>query len=536
MLKKTILKIVIILFYGFSYFGYAQEKTDSLRLIWLNEKIEDSLRFNALAEYYRLNNQANPDSTLSVLDYYYKLAIEKKSIKELYNVANDRGGIYRLKGESDTAMYFYEQAKELALKLNDSILLATNSGNMGNVFVQKKDYKKATQYFYNALKIYRNAEYTKGESHMLTSLGSVYLIIQNYDLALEHYEKALSLIKNRGYEDRRTAVIYINIGWTNFEKQQFKEAKTYYEKALKILEVTNDKFFIANCYSTLARIHLKLNELNRSKSYAEKYISISKELNQKNNIIHGEIIMAQLAYNTNIVEATKQAEVILKKMPTDIGNESKILLYELLYNCYKAQNKPSKSLEMFEIYKIYSDSIQIEKNKFAVIRETVKNEFDIKLYETKLENEKRETELKLKQQKNTFLIIFASLLLLGLVIYYYKSTLKKNRKKREELLIEIENLKNKTNNNLVVDTLAFELNRDEIEKSIHRNLNETDWKVLNVLLEKPEITNKEIADKLFLSVDGIGSSLRRMYEYFDIKDSKYKKITLISDAIRRSTT
>jgi hypothetical protein len=285
----------------------------------------------------------------------------------------------------------------------------------------------------------------------------------------------------------------------------------------------------------LARIHLKLNELNRSKSYAEKYISISKELNQKNYVIHGEIIMAQLAYNTNIVEATKQAEAILKKMPTDIGNESKILLYELLYTCYKAQNKPSKSLEMFEIYKIYSDSIQIEKNKFAVIREAVKNEFDIKLYETKLENEKREAELKLKQQKNTFLIICAASLLLGLIIYYYKSTLKKNRYKRDELLLEIENLKNKTNNNLVVDTLAFELNRDEIEKSIHRNLNETDWKVLNILLEKPEITNKEIADKLFLSVDGIGSSLRRMYGYFNIKDSKYKKITLISDAIRRST-
>jgi len=48
------------------------------------------------------------------------------------------------------------------------------------------------------------------------------------------------------------------------------------------------------------------------------------------------------------------------------------------------------------------------------------------------------------------------------------------------------------------------------------------------------IPNKKIAEKAHMSVDGIGSSLRRMYDYFDIKDTKYKKISLLSDAIKRS--
>jgi hypothetical protein len=33
---------------------------------------------------------------------------------------------------------------------------------------------------------------------------------------------------------------------------------------------------------------------------------------------------------------------------------------------------------------------------------------------------------------------------------------------------------------------------------------------LHILLKEPDITNKEIAEKAFMSVDGIGSSLRRM--------------------------
>jgi len=37
-----------------------------------------------------------------------------------------------------------------------------------------------------------------------------------------------------------------------------------------------------------------------------------------------------------------------------------------------------------------------------------------------------------------------------------------------------------------------------------------------------------------MSVDGIGSSLRRMYEYFNIIESKNKKISLLLEGIKIS--
>ena len=80
-----------------------------------------------------------------------------------------------------------------------------------------------------------------------------------------------------------------------------------------------------------------------------------------------------------------------------------------------------------------------------------------------------------------------------------------------------------------------ESNREKIELAINKKLNDTDWNVLNILLKEPDISNKELAEKAFMSVDGIGSSLRRMYLYFDIKESKYKKISLITEAIKASS-
>ena len=45
---------------------------------------------------------------------------------------------------------------------------------------------------------------------------------------------------------------------------------------------------------------------------------------------------------------------------------------------------------------------------------------------------------------------------------------------------------------------------------------------------------KELSEKVFLSSDGVGSSLRRMYAVFDVPESKYMKIGLLLKAIKIS--
>ena len=87
--------------------------------------------------------------------------------------------------------------------------------------------------------------------------------------------------------------------------------------------------------------------------------------------------------------------------------------------------------------------------------------------------------------------------------------------------------------------MAFEfsglvLDFDLLNQSLGRTLNETDCKVLNILLENPSITNRDISEIAHLSVDGIGSSLRRMYGYFEVQETKYKKMALLHSAMKIS--
>ncbi|WP_299886763.1 tetratricopeptide repeat protein [uncultured Lacinutrix sp.] len=529
------LRLYFFLFICYTSISYSQNKIDSLQSIWENDKEIDSVRFNAIRDYYNINNHSQPDSTLVVLDYYYKLAKEKNATRDMYRALNKKGNIYRLKRDFDKALDLYNGASDLAIELNNPVLQAIIIGNIGNIFLKKQNYKEATLYYTKALKIFQEQKDYDGEGRMLTSLAGIYLTIGSYDLALDYYNKSLLIYNKRGIKNTSTAVNLMNIGWINYEKEQYDKALVVFNDALTILEPENKNFFIAGCYSSLAKIHHKLGDLNQANVFAEKNLKMATKLNVERNIIEALLIKAQLAFETNVEDATKKAEAVLRRLPTGIDKEIKKEVYQLLYKCYKNENKLELSLKMHELYTVYNDSIQQERNSFAIAREAVKNDFEVKIYETELENDKKQKALKHNQQKRTLGIITAAALLIICIVLYFRSNIKKNRKKREALLEEIEQLKSNTaTNNLIVDSDKFKLIRSEIEASINRKLNETDWKVLNILLDQPEITNKEIAAKAYLSVDGIGSSLRRMYTYFDIKETKYKKISLLTEAIKRS--
>jgi uncharacterized protein (DUF1778 family) len=106
---------------------------------------------------------------------------------------------------------------------------------------------------------------------------------------------------------------------------------------------------------------------------------------------------------------------------------------------------------------------------------------------------------------------------------------KKNITKRDALIEEIKFLKlNKVDT--ILDSNIFELSKQKIDNYLNRELNQTDWNVLLILLDNPMVLNKEIAEKSNMSIDGIGSSLRRMYDYFGINETKYKKVALIHKA------
>ena len=512
--------------------GYSQ--IDSLRNIWEDEKKSDSIRFKVINTYYLTNTYAQPDSVLVLINYHYDLAKEKKSIKEMGKALNEKSYAYYIKGDTNKSMELLMQSIKLYEQLDEPLTLATLYSNIGNIYGEEKKYQEAVSYFTSSLEIFRKQGQKTGEARMLHNLGIIYNALDIYDVALTYLTKSQELNQKLN-KKKLSGVTFLEIGKIHYNKAEYNLAIEFSNKALELLISENNRFSAADCYFLLSKSYRKLSQPEKAFEFLEKSLVIDYEIKNTSRIIQRRTLKANLIYeSTQIDEAIKEAEEILKLVQPETTNQLKADIYNLLYKCYKAQGNYSLSLSMNEQYIVYNDSVQKEKNKIVIIKEAIQNEYDSKLYENNLKSEKEKTALKILQLKKTFAITITATLLIFSLVFYFRSKIKKNQAKRELLLNEIERLKSNTSREIIVDSNKFELNREKIEHAINRKLNVTDWKVLKILLEDPVITNKEIAEKVFMSVDGIGSSLRRMYEYFNIKESKYKKISLLLEGIKIS--
>lgn len=529
-MKKNIIFLLVVLFINNCY---TQTIIDSLKLIWENSKNEDSIRFKAIFKYYKTQTYAAPDSVLPITDFHYNLAKTKNSKAEMAVALNEKSYAYYLKGDTKKSMHELNKVIELYKQLNDSLNLATIYGNLGSIYGGQSNYLEAVRYFNMTLTIFQKKGIKKGEARMLSNLGLIYYYLDNDDLALKNFREGINIYEKLGRIDK-TGSILSSIGSVYLRQEKYQDAIHIGESALKISLDNNDKVNASNCYFLIANAYQKLNNKDKTIYYLDKSIEIENAIQNNSKIIDRLTFKASLKLDSDLKSATKIAEEVLKLVNDDTANELKANLYNLLYKCYKAQNKLDLSLAMHEKYATYNDSLQIEKNNFAIIENAIQKEYKEKLNETKLENTKSQAALQLNHLKKIYGITTISILLITLITLLARKSILTNRKKREKLLKELERLKNIESSNIAAHSNKFELDRVQIEKSIKQKLNETDWTVLNILLEDPVIANKGISEKAFMSIDGIGSCLRRMYVAFDIKESKYKKISLLMDAIKRS--
>lgn len=513
-------------------------QADTLRLIWENEELTDSLRFAALDEFHVLFSLVMPDSTLSVLDYYHELAISKGADRQVYRSAVRKGNILRHQDRIEEARTHYYEALIIAKKMNNARLEAIIIGNFGNLHLDQGEYFESIKRYNEAKKIFSTEDDKLGEARMLNGIGAINSQIGNNDIALVHYEMALNIYKeldtkNISYPILNSTTILMNIGLLYTKENLLIKAEASFLEALKILKPYNYKIYILGCYNTLARIYLELNQIENSLLFANKSFEIAKELDTQSGILESKILLTTINYQLNKDKSIEQLANIFESISGDGSLEMKREVSELLYIGYKVQNRLDLSLKMYELYNLYNDSIQKNIDSYSIARENVKNEYEKILFESQLENEKEKNILKLNQIKKIAFIIFISIVLILFLIYFIVLNNKKSNRNRDALLEEIKFLKeNKLGT--ILDSNKFELSKQKIDNYLSRELNETDWKVLLLLLDNPMVLNKEIAEKSNMSIDGIGSSLRRMYEYFEINETKYKKVALIHKAVNIS--
>jgi tetratricopeptide (TPR) repeat protein len=414
-------------------------------------------------------------------------------------------------------------------------MYAISTSNLGNLYIEKEEYLKAYRSFYESLEKFRTLGIKKSEARILFSLGKLFVLVEEFDIGLKYLKKSKEVYKECSSHNMYTKITGEHenaLALIHYSKGEYETALEYVKKGIPKLLKKNDISSLQESYLIASKSYRELNQNEYAIEFIEKKIEIDNSFDNQSDKITGLVVKASILLDSDLKKSTKLAEEALQLVNKDsVFNFDQILdLYDILYKTYKRSNKPKLAMSMLENYRVCRDSLESEKFNLKIAKEAIKNEYNdrIRLAEQKNKIEQQEHKRQIKG------MIFISSFVLILIFVYFRFKQIQNKRNLEILLSEIKYLKKLGSSEILLDTKKFKLDKLKIDKFIERKLNETDWKVLNILVSNPMITNKGISEDIYMSLEGINSSLRRMYQYFNIENTKYKKVALIHKVIKIS--
>ncbi len=266
---------------------FSRTEVDSL-LNLVNTSSIDSVKYKTLMS---IGDHYSNDSPEKAIDYYEqakRIAIDLNNQKFIANASNELGNNNYYLGNFDLAIKNYLQSIKANEKLNNQIGIAGCMNNIASVYVVQGNYDKALEYNFSALKI-REDNLASGKStkdQVAMSLGNIgrsYYYKGDLIKAMDYYKQSLKISEESGNKNR-IALMYNNIGSVYAEQKDYDKALDYFNKTYSIQYELGDKQMQALALNNIGEVYQYKKEYNYAITFYNKGLVIAKELGAKDYI------------------------------------------------------------------------------------------------------------------------------------------------------------------------------------------------------------------------------------------------------------
>ncbi|MFZ1800968.1 MAG: hypothetical protein WAU24_13965, partial [Chitinophagaceae bacterium] len=286
---KKFIKILLLLF--FPLFTKAQNQSknlDSLKLA-LNSAVNDSVKMVALfnmADYYTTNIpdscQFFADKGVSVAkrinqplwvahfltEYQSYLAMVSGNILLSFKFANEALKITNEeKNEKDVYIpKDYEFTEPHKFRLS---LLGYTLHQLGNIYRNAGDLKKAISYYQDEIKIFESLKSKTAMAFVQANMniGSIYATTNKLDSAILFDKKSLEYAQTSGWKEYDGHILYL-IGLVYEKRNRLDSARYYYWQSLKVSSQQKNKLSKIEGNISLAKLYQSLHQVDSAKYYA----------------------------------------------------------------------------------------------------------------------------------------------------------------------------------------------------------------------------------------------------------------------------
>jgi diguanylate cyclase (GGDEF)-like protein len=201
----------------------------------------------------------------------------------------------------------------------------------------------------------------KAKASVLVNIGTIYEEDNQLKKAVDHFEQGLELARKID-EEIIILISLINIATLCNKQQQSNKALAAAEEGEKIALKLKMEYYLPALYMEQGRAHLHLNCIDLSHEFMMKGLELGNKIDDPHFLIDGHTAMAEYFHTTEqSSEAIQHLDIAIQ-----IGKEHgmkflTVLAYEKLFEIYKSRAEFDKALDTYIICNNLRKEMQQEK-------------------------------------------------------------------------------------------------------------------------------------------------------------------------------
>ena len=258
----------------------------------------------------------------------YSLIKKRDNDLALIEIYGILGHIFTEEKNYERALEFYNKSLKICIKNKLDLYAAAAFGSIGAIEANKKQYNQAISKYLHAKKIFELKDYYNDELSIISlNIAESYRLLKDYSNAEKHaYECYSNCIKNNNlFQKSQTE---ISLGKINFEKKDYDQAISYFNKAIATsLKIENDNV-ISEAYLQLSVIYEKKNLEKIAFQYFKKHTSLDEKILLKEKQTETEELQIRFEvsqYKQNLKIKTQEIE-LLKFKSTQLKYQYALLI------------------------------------------------------------------------------------------------------------------------------------------------------------------------------------------------------------------
>lgn len=173
-----------------------------------------------------------------------------------------------LASSSDSSLFFIKKVKTLAELHKENVWLAAAYGAMADIYYDQGFLGEAVYNYLEAGKYFEKNGELRSLARINNSLGDIYALAGNYDLALSYFNKAKDIFLYEGSVDEKV-MAYRNIAVCYREMQMFDESKDALGAGMQLASRNNNNVLIRSLHNLMGALAFKRKEYALAREHYE---------------------------------------------------------------------------------------------------------------------------------------------------------------------------------------------------------------------------------------------------------------------------